>query len=147
MMHVNLKKKKLRNEEFLRFALKQEKRVDNIFQKTSCDQALYIDFAKFKKIPLIVIRHFDLFFTFYEYSYLKIGKLSSIAVLKSLTSIGYTENKFFVFTEEIILLTFALRHFCKDTERLESLSKMKFKKLLSLDTKDFVLIFDRKLYN
>ena len=36
-MHVNLKKKKLRNEEFLRFALKQEKRVDNIFQKTSCD--------------------------------------------------------------------------------------------------------------
>ena len=117
MMHVNLKKKKLRNEEFLRFALKQEKRVDNIFQKTSCDQALYIDFAKFKKIPLIVIQHFDLFFhffsTFYEYSYLKIRKVSSIAILKSLTNIAYTENKLFVFTEEIRLVSFALRHFLK----------------------------------
>ena len=109
-----------------------------------------MDFAKFKKILSIIALLFNLFYQW----------LILLPILKYLASNEYTIKDSFIFPEEIDdkdsefflqtfhckrLLTYVLRHFFENTERVEGL-KIEFKELLSLATRESYFIFNGELY-
>ena len=159
----------------MNFAVNQEKGVDEIFKKLVASNSIsektrrslkpvgtrpgiMYGFCKVYKDIIDYCPPFRLIPTY------KLTKCL-VPLSKSLTSNEYTVKDSFGFAEEIVqqdsefyvdslftniprkeTIEICANTLFENTEKVEGLSKIEFKKLLSLATKEFYLIFNRMLY-
>ena len=175
MAHGNLKKINLKNDGILNFAINKEKRVENILKTLIGSNSISEETRRFLK-PVETTKDiidncppFRPIFSAINAPTYKIVKFL-VPILKSLTSNEYTVKDSFASAEEIVeqdseflmgsldvdslftnipfeetidICTYTL---FENMEKVQGLSKIEFKELLSLATKESYFIFNGQLY-
>ena len=163
----------LNNDGILTFAVNQEKNFGNIFEKLVASNSISEETRRsFKPVgtsPAILSAIVSAILSAISASIHKFAKFL-VLVLKSLISNEYTVKNSFAFAEEAVgpdleffmgnldidslftnILLEKTIEICANTifettEKDDGLSKIEFKELLSVATKEFSFIFNRKLY-